>query len=352
MEANTNLVGLRTLSEPSFPPVASEALALQSSGGRLYNIAPVDPQHPVERLLRRSLRNPDTEAHSQDATAAWNELRHLGTQAVPYLLSRLDTPDVLIRAKIEDLIDYLGTNSVPALIAGIDTAKNDEVARLCCYFLARFGDQPPLARGSGLHPRSVHSSNVAVGNRSHTIREDAIKAILPLIERQKTRAVAFYTLGHLRSREAFKPAMAALGDAKEIVRLRAAQALGRICSVDTARNRDRARPESAEGNVAPTEVREVVQKLIGTLDDEMWDVRYAAENALVAIGKPSLAPLRGACAKAGPRARPHIIAALARLGDRRALSLARSAMQADDPQVRAAIEKQLRDDLKRIERSR
>jgi hypothetical protein len=27
------------------------------------------------------------------------------------------------------------------LIDGIDNAKNDEIARLCCYFLARFNEQ-------------------------------------------------------------------------------------------------------------------------------------------------------------------------------------------------------------------
>jgi hypothetical protein len=62
--------------------------------------------------------------------------------------------------------------------------------------------------------------------------------------------------------------------------------------------------------------------------------------------------LRGAFAKASQRARPHLIEALARLGDHRALSLARAELQAEYPQVRATIEKQLRDDLKRIERSR
>src|SRR5207244_3372004 len=91
---------------------------------RLYTIAPVDPHHPIERLLRRAMSD------KPDAEVAWSELKHLGTEALPYLLSRLDSPNVPVRAKTEELIDHLGTNAIPALNAGIDTAKNDEVARL------------------------------------------------------------------------------------------------------------------------------------------------------------------------------------------------------------------------------
>ena len=338
-EANTNPVGLRKLSEPSFSTPGPATM--QHVERTKYE--PVDPHQPIERLVRRSLRDPDTEEHRKDAEAAWTELKHLGTQALPYLLTRLDTPDVLIRAKIEELIDNLGTNSVPALIAGIDTAKNDEVARLCCYFLARFGEQAPLVRGSELHSRSAGSTReVAVGNRSHTIRQEAIRAVLPLTIREKTRSTAFYTLGHLQAREAFKPALAGLSDEKELVRLRAAQALGRICFSGTSTG-----PTGM--SIAPTRLsglpqmqREAISKLIVALDDEFWDVRYAAEDALVAIGKPSLGPMRGAFSKASRRARPHIVEALARLGDRRALSLARVELRGEDPQVRAAVEDALR----------
>lgn len=261
------------------PSIATNG-ALQK---RLYSIEPVDPQHPVERLLRRAI------SEKQDAGAAWNELKQLGAPALSYLLTRLDSPNVLVRAKTEELIDSLGTNSVPSLIAGIAVAKNDEVARLCCYFLARFDEKATAA----------------------------IPVVLPLLNREKTRVTAFYTLGHIRAREVFKPAISALTDAKEGVRLRAAQALGRIG--DTR----------------------AIPKLIAALDDEMWDVRYAAEDALVVMGKPSLAPLRRSVAVASSRARPHIVEALARLGDRHALALARSEHKNDDPLVRAAVQKQL-----------
>jgi len=229
-----------------------------------------------------------------DAATASEELKNRAAAALPYLLTRLDSPEVLVRVKTEDLIDHLGTNAVSALIKGIDTARNDEVARLCCYFLARFDEK---ARA-------------------------AIPHVLPLIDRAKARTTAFYTLGHLRAREAFGPAVTALGSPQELVRLRAAQALGRMG--DTR----------------------AIPKLIAALGDEMWDVRYAAEDALVALGKPSITPLRRACSKASPLARPYILEALAKLGERDALAWARASYRNDDPFVRAAIEKQLEGELK------
>ncbi|MGA2221414.1 MAG: hypothetical protein ABSH21_06495 [Verrucomicrobiia bacterium] len=304
----------------------------------------VDVHNPIERLLRRSIREADTGEHRQDAEAAWGELKHLGTQALPYLLTRLDTPDVLVRAKIEELIDALGTNSVPALIAGIDKAKNDEMARLCCYFLARFGDQ---ISGVDIPYANLKQSQRA---RRRFHYDQAVRAVVPLIAREKTRSTAFYTLGHLHAREAFAPALGALNDEKEIVRLRAAQALGRTLSVGATSS---SRPDqTAAGRPLPQQQRQAIPKLIVALDDEMWTVRYAAEDALVAIGKPSIGSLRGAFTKASQRARPHIVAALARLGDRRALALARVELRAENPLVRAAIEKELRDCFKQDENTR
>ncbi len=109
---------------------------------RLYAIDPIDPHQPIEQLLRRA--NSD----KPDAAAATAELKKRGAEALPYLITRLDSPDVLVRAKTEEIVDSLGTNSIPVLIEGIEHAKNDEVARLCCYFLARF-DEKATAAGTG-----------------------------------------------------------------------------------------------------------------------------------------------------------------------------------------------------------
>jgi hypothetical protein len=271
---------------PTPATVAGEAPALQT-GKRLYSIAPVDPHHPIEHLLRVAMSD------KPETGKAWDELKQRATEALPYLATRLDSPNVVLRAKFEELVDHLGTNSIPLLIAGIDAAKNDEVARLCCYFLARFNEK---ARA-------------------------AIPHVLPLLKRDLTKPVSFYTLGHLRAREVFAPALAALNE-RELVRLRATQVLGKIGD------------------------RRAIPKLIPKLDDELWDVRYAAEDALVALGKSSIGPLRSAFAKATPRARPHIIAALARLKDRRALTLAEREYRNDDLLVRAALMRALQANVK------
>ncbi len=265
-----------------------------ASQKRLYNVASVDAHNPIEQLLRRSISD------RPDAQAASDELKKRGGEVLPYLLTRLDSPEVLVRVRAEDVIDHLGTNAVPLLIAGIDHARNDEVARLCCYFLARFNEK---ARA-------------------------AIPHVLPLINRQKTRTTAYYTLGHLRAHEAFAPAMKALDSQQELVRLRATQALGKIGD------------------------RRATAKLIGMLDDELWDVRYAAEDGLVAFGRSSIGPLRAAYAKASPRAKAHLLEALAKLGDKHAVSWAREFYKKDDPLVRSAVEKQLAEELELAARKR
>ena len=276
-EALTNVVAalLRSADSPVRPNGASQK--------RLYTIAPVDPHHPSEHLLRVAMSD------QPNAGKAWAELKQQGTNALPYLLTRLDSPNVLVRAKTEELIDHLGTNSIPALIAGIDHAANDEIARLCCFFLARFDEK---ARAGIPH-------------------------VLPLLNRDVTRPVAFYTLGHLRAREAFAPAMQVQRTERELVRLRATQSLGRLGD------------------------KRAIPKLIIALDDEIYDVRYAAEDALVAFGKSSIGPLRSVYAKASPRARPHILEALARLKDRHALRWAEKEYRRDDPLVRDAVMRSL-----------
>jgi len=133
---------------------------------------------------------------------------------------------------VEELVDLVGTNAAPMLATAIRSAKSDEAARVACYFLARF-----------------------------ETATNAISSVLPLLEREKTRATALYTLGHLRAREAFDAALAALDDKNELVRLRAAQALGRIGD------------------------HRAIPSLETTRRDEWWDVRFAAEEALAQIRK-------------------------------------------------------------------
>jgi len=251
--------------------------------GRSYKIAPVDTHQPIEHLFRVATSD------QPGAGKAWDELKHLGTPAFDYLIPRLASPNIMVRVKVEELVDHLSTNSIPSLIAGIRAATDDDTARLCCYYFARFDEKASAA----------------------------IPAILPLLKRDKCRTTAFYTLGHLRAAEAFRPALAALDEPRELVRLRAAQLLGKLGD------------------------RRAIPDLIDRLNDEIYDVRYAAEDALVKFGQPSRAPLRDAYRHATPRAQPYILEALAKLGDETALTLAREYYRNDDPLVRNAILKSL-----------
>jgi len=185
----------------------------------------VDVTHPVERLIRRAISD-------EDAEAANKELKARAAEVLPYLLTRADSPNVSLRSKVEELVDIVGTNAAPMLMEAIRSAQSDEAARVCCYFLARF-----------------------------ETATNAIPAVLPLLGREKTRATALYTLGHLRAREAFDAALAALDDHDELVRLRAAQALGRIGDA------------------------RAIPKLRAALRDPYWTVRFAAEEALARIPK-------------------------------------------------------------------
>ncbi len=186
---------------------------------------PVDVHHPVERLVRRAISD-------EGAEAANKELKTRAVEVLPYLLTRVDSPNVMLRVKAEELVDLVGTNAVPMLVEAICSAKNDEAVRVCCYFLARF-----------------------------ETATNTIPLVLPLLGREKTRTTALYTLGHLRAREAFDGALAAFGDKNELVRLRAAQALGRIGD------------------------RRAIPSLEKARRDEWWEVRFAVEEALARLGE-------------------------------------------------------------------
>jgi HEAT repeat protein len=114
-----------------------------------------------------------------------------------------------------------------------------------------------------------------------------------------------------------------LDDEHELVRMRAAQALGRIGD------------------------RQAVPALIARLNDEFWDVRYAAEDALVALGAVSRQPLRDAFADATPLARRYTVEPLAKRGDRAALPLARRAWRNTDARVWTAVARSLKEQIQK-----
>lgn len=248
-----------------------------------------NPDLPVEKLLRRSTSD------RPDAREAWEELKRGGMDSLRYLVTRLDSPAVMVRVKTEELVDALGTNSVPVLVEGLNN-ESLEVRRGCSVLLARFGD------------------DAATRNRSG---DRVIPALMKLADNDETLASALYALGHWRAGDAMGTATNALRHEKELVRLRAAQTLGRVGD------------------------RRAMADLVRALDDEMWTVRYAAETALVAMGHEARGPLRRAFGTASIRSKPHIVAGLAKLGDRRALTWARTLWRDDDAAWRTARMREL-----------
>jgi HEAT repeat protein len=270
--------------EPAVVAMVEDEPVVRAVAARHRHVR-ADPWDRLERLLRRAI------SERPDAGEAWAELKQQGWEALEYLVSRLDSPSVMVRVRTEQLVDHLGEQAIAALVGGLQSDR-EEVRRVSCWLLARFG------------------ASEAVGTEQRGV---VIRAVLPLLEAEATRPVALHTLGHWRAHEAYQPAIAGLADPREMVRLRAAQALGRLGDA------------------------RAVPRLIGALDDGMWTVRYAAQDALVALGRPAVRPLRASFAGAPARARPHVIGALARLGDRRALRLAREQLGGEDALVREAM---------------
>jgi len=245
---------------------------------------PVDPAHPVERLLRRAVREAETPDQAKDKQSAIDELTRRGLEVLPYLFGRLNSPDVLVRVRVEGILDATGPAAVPLLAEALKSPDR-EVVRAVAQLLSRFED-----------PR-------------------ATQALLPLLEDEKTCGTALTALAKFRAKEALEPCLGMLAadpPRTELIRLRAAVALGRI--------RD----------------ARAVDALLKALDDPLWNVRTAAEEALVEIGEPAREPLAAFFPAASPRAKPYVVRALAALKDRRALTFSREAWQGVDPAFWAA----------------
>jgi len=115
-------------------------------------------------------------------------------------------------------------------------------------------------------------------------------AVMKFLAIERLQPVCLHTLGKQKAEAALDDALRLLQSSpKELVRMRAAQALGRIGS-----------PKA-------------IPALIAALEDSLWDVRRQAEDALLALGKPSVEPLQDALVKLSPRALPHAVETLKKL---------------------------------------
>jgi hypothetical protein len=167
---------------------------------------------------------------------AVEEIRKRGVAALPFLIRQLDRREPMARQRIEDWIIDWGTASIPALLDGL-AVENLDIQRNCIFFLRQWPD-----------PRVV-------------------PAVMKFLDDERLQPTCLHALGKQKAIAALGDTRRLLGSPKELVRMRAAQALGRIGSA------------------------EAVPELLAALDDPLWTVRRQAEDALVVIGKPSVQPL-------------------------------------------------------------
>ncbi|MDX2226426.1 MAG: hypothetical protein SFY92_04920 [Verrucomicrobiae bacterium] len=266
------------------PPPASEHPLPHFVPGRW-----IDPHEPRERLLRRTLREASSPAEKADTEAAQREVKARPLEMLSHLIPRLDSKQLLIRIKAEELVDALGDRAVPLLLKGA-ASPDEDTARSCIYFLARL--KAPKA----------------------------IPLLLQRVYERKLTGICLYTLANQQAAEAIPVALAMTLDRREMVRLRATQVLGRTRAVPA------------------------LPRLLTLLNDPAFQVRYAAEDALVSLGQVSLTPLRQNHGLLSPVARKHALEARARLGDATVLTHI-AAVYGPDPLRQRAVEIQLADFL-------
>ncbi|MDL5054190.1 hypothetical protein QQ056_11615 [Oscillatoria laete-virens NRMC-F 0139] len=248
---------------------------------------PVDATHPTEILFRRMMRSPLNDAEKAENAETADELRENALEHLPFLIGRMDSKNIMPRIVVEQMVDQLGDDAIDALVEGLNSPHPD-VVRSCLYYLARL--------------------------ESH----EAIPKIVALGADRKLAGNCLYTLGNLRAPEAFDLAMKRSLDARELVRIRAAQALANC-------------PEPA-----------ATMRLIHMLKDPFYSVRFAAEDSLVQKGDSILPLLARGALGASNTTLKHIDTIRIRLGDSGHIPTALERYPSPR-KLREAVEKKLRE---------
>ncbi|MDZ4742501.1 MAG: HEAT repeat domain-containing protein [Verrucomicrobiota bacterium] len=199
----------------------------------------IDFNHPTEIIFARANRSPSNEQEKAESNAAAKELKENPLKHLPYLISRMDSKNIIPRILVEQMVDQIKDEAIPALTTGLES-ENIDIVRTCLFYLARLNGQTAIPR------------------------------IVKLAENPKLAGNCLYTLANLKAPAAYPFAMKYSHDPRENVRIRAAQALA-YC------------PEMAATN-----------RLVKMLNDPYFSVRYAAQESLIKKG-PSILPtlLRG-----------------------------------------------------------
>ncbi len=217
-----------------------------------------DAERELAALYEPTISYGDSGDKLERKTKAVEEIRKRGAAALPFLLRQLDRREPMARQRVEDWADQWGKACIPALIEGLVTDQPD-IRRNVIFLLRQWPDPrvPP--------------------------------AVMKLLGNDKLQAACLHTLGKQKAAVALDDAIRLLRSPKELVRMRAAQALGRIGS-----------PKA-------------IPPLLAALDDPLWTVRRQAEAALGTLDRPGALSVLDAIPRLAPRALPHAVAALGKL---------------------------------------
>lgn len=236
-----------------------------------------------DALLYRALRYGDTPERRAEKATARKELEALGAHALRAMMERAHFENVMLQVVALEFVQYLvsAADGVPVLRASLDS-PNEQTRRTAAFML-------------GFYPRD----------------EQSVPVLIAMLDRERERNAALRTLGLWRIDEARAPARALLRADVERTRLVAANALGRIRSVED------------------------VPALIEALGDTALLVRNTAARALMVYGTEAAPALRAALTDAeGPRLR-QLIRLLGALADHAARDSLVRLEDHIDPDVRA-----------------
>jgi HEAT repeat protein len=209
-------------------------------------------------------------------------LGEMGLEAVPRLITKLNTDDARERHALDNIFGRIGSPAVPALVEALNT---DEINTL------KNG-----ARCLG-----------EIGDKSAT------PALLPLFDHAEytLRSIAVTSVGKCHDFSAVNECVEMLSDTIETVRKSAAVALGRIAHPDA------------------------VPALVTALEDWNFSVRMTAARSLSEIGDPACRELMDEYSKLSGRARALAFEVWANAGYTKATRLLEDAVEDPDPYLRA-----------------
>ena len=208
----------------------------------------------------------------------------MGTQAIPQMLTKLNTRDAREIQTVIDIFKGIGEPAVDPLSTFVN-------------------DSDPFARRA-----SIRCLEEIKNPR-------AIKPLLTVVNHDdfRTRAAAISALGSIGDSQADDAVMRALTDQNELVATAAAVACGKI------------------------KIGINIQLLIGALLHPYYGVRYSAARALASIGEPAIQPLISHLNNSpNNKGAEYIILALGQIGSNKAAAILEKELKSDQWTIRAA----------------